>query len=432
MSKRFNAIKAKQLKKTEELSQKASRIATLGQGGSKEANTTTSSSTIRSLSTVYDLPAGTTDEQKKSFVMYLIAVGRARTVTMQSVKNWLYTISYALYQREVKSGENIEYVRVVLESAVVAKIHKAINQNVTVMDLDKESKDEIRQKQIDLANTFEFRDWTPQLPVPAVVSPNLLYFPFYSTLVYGYYGIICFSLIKDVTNQGQPALMDARPDAILRKYHSKASEYPYLGGETAPVSEFYEMLHNAWRQLPFLRRGIFTYMSMLQRSRTTAEDEAAYTTTSMMRWGENAHVAIILRFATIDPLAKEWEPITPEWQSFNSEVEAMLELCPPVVNSSGQAILGPDKRPLKDESHLSWLKLVMLDKMSLAKRNSHEKLLEIAHHVVSEIDPKLQFYTATSNHPDAVAGYIAFRDEYNKWNAADDLESDDESTETED
>lgn len=352
---------------------------------------------------VYTVPAVASDRAKWMFAMYLISCGTSRDATPTQVKSLLYSLSFLLYDQLLSSGDGKEYKKVILTP----------QQTNTVVDAVILTGRDIQQKDdSERAASLRFPTICKMLPTPHTVTGDLAALETEWILVYAYYGLLGFALTKDVTGTGEPALTIARPTAIMSKYRLSPGQVPFIGSGMEPSNLVFEHTYKAWRELPYLRRQVFSYVATLGRPTTSAEDDAVYTTTRLMAWGENAHVALILRFAEECPVALDYPDIAADWSRFIRELTNFVGLCEPLKDTLGNPKLGPDGKEIKDIDQLPFVKMIYLDKISILLRHEHERLLDIAVHFLKKTDIKLEQYQAPEVYLREAAKFSAYHAEF--------------------
>jgi len=377
-------------------------------GGSKSA--------ITSTVVFYALDEGASSYARWGLAMYLAAAGVSSHMKRSSAKTWLYSLVHLLYGPVIQTSAEKEATKVMISAAVQEVLHNLGSGALLPLMRDATS-DQDRFYQLRLAPALALLPADGELAIDATTGDiEWVWF-------YGYFGIVCFSMIKDLqanmtvslprvpmkVASGFSALINARPLAVRSKYKIPEGSAEYIGGDMNPSPESYGSIFMAWRELPFLRRAIFTYMSFALRMETSAEDEAVLTSVRLMRWGENSHVALIVRFLAECEYAKYSPLIAAAVRSFQLEFEALRKECAPVLTADGTPMLNKDRTVIRDDQQVPWVKLIHLDMLVLCQRNQHELLLDVALLWLKRRDSTLNAYVSPGKHMTTAQ---AFADEY--------------------
>lgn len=374
----------------------------------KNPDTVPSASAFDQLCVMYVLPPNTSAAEKWSFAKYLLCCGYSSSTNFMLFYNWLYTLAGFLYGSLFTNLLGKEYDRKLLTVLEVQAIHSAVSNLPNTTLAPTLTADERKEKHIQNAAFLFQEKITPLLPRPYLVMTEMATTPERNVLVYAYFGIICFAMIKDVTASGQSSLQVKRPAAIQQKYKITAKEYPYIGGSMAPSKKTFDMINRAWRELPGLRRNMFHYIARLSVSHTSGADDALHTTTSLMIWGDSAHIGFIIRMAVEFPMTLELEQLASDWKRFRAALKNLENTAAAVSavasqNSGLTAVTGRDSRAL-----IPYLKCILGDKMKSGLRADFEALLDLALGLLYRTDPNIAGYTGPQKYNNLVAVYDAY------------------------
>ncbi|QNQ73376.1 putative nucleocapsid protein [Bondarzewia berkeleyi negative-strand RNA virus 1] len=362
--------------------------------------------------TVLLLAQGLPSSDKWKWAMYLMACMRAKdNFSELMVIQTILSLFGLIYEQVLAplNGKSLNFK--ILNDEEWGKIKNWYDETITLAGVDKD-------KAKPLLAAIRSKNRIEYLPPLGGVIPERVACPEIWPGVYGYCGVLCFSIGKSVMEGKHKAIITSRPTSLRNKYGWDDKMTPYLGESMLPTAEINRLVPRAWQSMPVARNEIFKYLARIGTMGSSAEDEAIFTVVRLMKWANLAHIPIISSFLETHPDAWFFKELEPSLREYQIAIEQLASLCPERVGVDGRPIKDVRGIIMRDLTLMPYAKVFLSDKGDIALRKRMEELIAVAVAIQSVSDRNLIGYTAPSGFGALIDKYRVFHDSVLKKESA--------------
>jgi hypothetical protein len=350
------------------------------------AKTAISRAGARMIPLAWGVPKDASLTVKWSWFVYLTVCATGKKEKNINVwVTWLLSLAYLLYPSVLSSQVDKEFVLHELGPAELAIIQGYLTAGEAIATPP-------GTELVNEITTLNAAHAIPGLPALGGFRPADLGCATNTTAMYGYFGVICFCITKDAAASGSKALLTGRPNALLQKYRWSGADVPMLGASLKPSAFAFGSLTRAWQYIPASRVVIISHVVASSSAGASVEDEAAFTSVRLMKWGEIGHMAIVGEFLQRFPDAWYAPFIAPEVAAYVAGIRQLLELCPVLLDPLGRPLKTASGQDARDRTLMPYIKILYGDKLDVAMRKNMNPLIAIAREMLLTVLPDIKDY----------------------------------------